>query len=658
MRLLPAAALAALLAVPLQAAAAQNTHSVPLFMRDQGGSAQQGFVRIANLSSRNGTVFILAYDDDGWEYGLVSLPLAAGQTKGLNSSDLENGGTKGLSHGIGRGIGDWRLELYTDLNIQVRAYVRNPSPGGWFVTAMHDAAPVSIRGPGRYQVPFLNPASNTAIASRLRIANPHNDEVAVTIEGRDDQGRDGLDSVRLTVPPQAARTLTAQALEGGGASLGGYPFDGALGDGDGKWRLSVTSTRPLHVMSLLDTSSGHLANLSTAPPSGAVAARKAFDADGDGLIEVFFLEQLDAIRHDLDGNGRADNSNDHDAYAAAFPDAAPGEYRGYELARPLDFTDPGSYASGEVNDDWVRGDRRFASAKGWDPIGSHFLAVFDGNGHALSNLFIHRVEEDHVGLFELVGTHFSDGPRLGEIRNLGLVGVDVTGRLWVGALAGRAIVGLVRACYVAGGNVAGFDSAAVTTAFNDRIAIVGGLAGSVSSNARVVASYADVDVAGSGYVGGLVGSNGGAVVAGYAFGLVEGKGRGFGGLVGDLTAGGSIRASYAVGKVLGPEQVGGLVGERRSRSGDIRNSYWNTDTAGDTGVGSGDTSGAQGRNTDELTAPTGYEGIYADWNLDLDEDGEPDDPWDFGNNRQYPALKVDFDGDEIPSWQEFGEQPR
>ena len=633
MRLLPAAALAALLAVPLQAAAAQNTHSVPLFMRDQGGSAQQGFVRIANLSSRNGKVEILAYDDHGWEYGPVSLPLAAGQTKGLNSSDLENGGTKGLSHGIGRGIGDWRLELYTDLNVQVRAYVRNPSPGGSFVTAMHDAAPVSIRGPGRYQVPFLNPASNTAIASRLRIANPHNDEVAVTIEGRDDQGRDGLDSVRLTVPPQAARTLTAQALEGGGASLGGYPFDGALGDGDGKWRLSVTSTRPLHVMSLLDTSAGHLANLSTAPPSGAVAARKAFDADGDGLIEVFFLEQLDAIRHDLDGNGRADNSNDHAAYAAAFPDAAPGDYRGYELARPLDFTDPGSYASGEVNDDWVRGDRRFASAKGWEPIGRNFHAVFDGNGHALSNLFIHRVEESYVGLFRSL---------LGEIRNLGLMDVDVTGQYGVGALVG-VVGGLVRACYVAGGNVAGSENG------------VGGLVGGADRGGRTVASYADVDVTGSSGVGGLAGYNDGAIVASYAFGLVEGKGHSIGGLVGALNIG-SIRASYAVGKVQGSEDVGGLVGERRS--GDIRSSYWNTDTAGDTGVGSGDASGAQGRTTDELTAPTGYEGIYADWNLDLDEDGEPDDPWDFGNNRQYPALKVDFNGDGMATWQEFGEQPR
>ena len=44
-------------------------------------------------------------------------------------------------------------------------------------------------------------------------------------------------------------------------------------------------------------------------------------------------------------------------------------------------------------------------------------------------------------------------------------------------------------------------------------------------------------------------------------------------------------------------------------------------------------------------APTGYAGIYADWNLDLDGDSANDDPWDFGANDQYPALKADLNGD-------------
>ena len=54
-------------------------------------------------------------------------------------------------------------------------------------------------------------------------------------------------------------------------------------------------------------------------------------------------------------------------YAAAFPTTAGGpvcgggECTGYELSRPLDFDDPDSYASEQVNTDWTRGG-------GWTPI--------------------------------------------------------------------------------------------------------------------------------------------------------------------------------------------------------------------------------------------------------------------------------------------------
>ena len=64
--------------------------------------------------------------------------------------------------------------------------------------------------------------------------------------------------------------LSARALEQGGPEL-----TGRLGDGHGKWQLSVTGTQPLFVMSLLQLPTGHLTNLSrgrdvvVAPPSAA-----------------------------------------------------------------------------------------------------------------------------------------------------------------------------------------------------------------------------------------------------------------------------------------------------------------------------------------------------------------------------------------------------
>ena len=64
---------------------------------------------------------------------------------------------------------------------------------------------------------------------------------------------------RLTLEAGASRTLTAQALETGAG------VEGALGDGHGKWRLSVTADRPVHAMNLLASPTGHLTNLSTIP---------------------------------------------------------------------------------------------------------------------------------------------------------------------------------------------------------------------------------------------------------------------------------------------------------------------------------------------------------------------------------------------------------
>ena len=64
-----------------------------------------------------------------------------------------------------------------------------------------------------------------------------------------------------------------------------------------------------------------------------------------------------------------------------------------------------------------------------------------------------------------------------------------------------------------------------------------------------------------------------------------------------------------------------------------------------------------------MQSPTGYTGIYRDWNADLDNADRDDDDatgaddfWDFGTSSQYPALKVDFDGDGAATAAEFGGQ--
>ena len=98
---------------------------VPLVPNASG--SRQGFVRIANLDARAGEVRIVPVDDTGRAGGELTLALSAGETVHVNSDDLETGNTaKGLTGSSGRGTGDWRLELGSDLDLDVLAYIRTP----------------------------------------------------------------------------------------------------------------------------------------------------------------------------------------------------------------------------------------------------------------------------------------------------------------------------------------------------------------------------------------------------------------------------------------------------------------------------------------------------------------------------------------------------
>ena len=80
----------------------------------------------------------------------------------------------------------------------------------------------------------------------------------MTVVGKDDAGELPGGAVSFRLPPGAARILTAGELEDGGDGL-----SGALGDGQGKWQLSVAADQAIMVMSLMESPTGHLTNLST-----------------------------------------------------------------------------------------------------------------------------------------------------------------------------------------------------------------------------------------------------------------------------------------------------------------------------------------------------------------------------------------------------------
>ena len=216
----------------------------------------QGFLRIHNRSDVDGEVTVYAIDDTAERFGPVTFEIAAGHTGGFNSEGLEDGNAeRGLATGVGDGNGHWRLELVTELDIEARAYIRT-SEG--FLTSMHQVAREDTLVANRYLVPFFNPASNRSIVSRLRVVNPGEDALAVSIDAWDSEGEAGEGTVTFLLGAGAATLVSSQQLEAGDSDA----FAGRLGDGEGKWRLEVSADGPLEVMSVLSTRSGHHTNVS------------------------------------------------------------------------------------------------------------------------------------------------------------------------------------------------------------------------------------------------------------------------------------------------------------------------------------------------------------------------------------------------------------
>ena len=276
-------------------------HLVPLFPPPSEES-RQGFVRVVNHSTTSGNVTIRAIEDDGRQRGPATLEIAGGQTRHFNSADLEAGNErKALTGALGAGDGAWRLKLESSLDIEVFSYIRT---NDGFITAMHDIAPQTTRS--LREVVTFNPANNYNQRSVLRVINPGPDPINVHIEGIDDEGQVPDAYVEVTIPAEGARMLTAKELEEGDADL-----SGSLGDGAGKWRLRIRRGSAVY-LSLLESPTGHLTNLSTAPDSvlqidaragntrisgrhqiggywgnnGSVSSVKSADLDGDGDMDV------------------------------------------------------------------------------------------------------------------------------------------------------------------------------------------------------------------------------------------------------------------------------------------------------------------------------------------------------------------------------------
>ena len=208
----------------------------------------------------------------------------------------------------------------------------------------------------------------------------------------------------------------------------------------------------------------------------------------DDLISIEQLEQLYAIRYDLDGDGTVDEGvsvEGNSAYNTAFGNTAScvsGSCKGYQLSRSLDFSSS-----------------RWATGSGWTPIDRNdpststenpYNALFNGNNHTISNLLINNRAGAEAGLFGVLGEE-------ALIYNLRLEDVRITGHAeneFVGSLAARS-KGSIRGCSATGQVSAVKENSEIGGLVGENSGTFNGPSGHIS------ASYSEVNVTGTEGIG-------------------------------------------------------------------------------------------------------------------------------------------------------------
>lgn len=255
-----------------------------------------------------------------------------------------------------------------------------------------------------------------------------------------------------------------------------------------------------------------------------------------------------------------------------------------------------------------------------------FTGVFEGNGHTISNLEIHRVNDSYyvqnVGLF---GHVFDPNA---EIRNLGLIdpNVSVGRQTLVGALVGYLFRGTVVNCSVRGGVLKASEWNAVLSA-------------SAPRRAESLSHTRQMDIVIRQDIGGLVGWSCGTIRNCLSTACICAYGYSAGGLVGVNQ--GTISHCYAASVMEGegyPGRINGLAG---GFNGLVQASFWDVEASG-----LATSAGGTGLTTAEMMRAATF--LEAGWDFVGETDNGTEDLWWIIEGQDYPRLWFEADVAEGP----------
>ena len=230
---------------------AAGAHRVAIFNPARNIN-QVSRLRLVNPGAGATQVTIEGIDGNGTRSGgTVTVLVPAGASRTLTAQELESGGA-GFAGALGTGAGKWQLLVRSDADIEVMSLLSSPTR---HLTNLSTST--GNGAPGTHRIPVFASASDPNRQGFARIIN-HSDEAGeVQIDAWDDAG---THRGPLTLSIGAGRTehFNSDHLEGGEAHAGLF---GSTGAGEGSWRLELTSTLDLEVLSYMRTDDGFLTSM-------------------------------------------------------------------------------------------------------------------------------------------------------------------------------------------------------------------------------------------------------------------------------------------------------------------------------------------------------------------------------------------------------------
>ena len=238
-----------------------------VFFNPASNRSQVSRLRLINPGEAEAAVRINGIDAAGGAgESAVALTLPGRASRSLSAQALESGEGEGLSGALGDGAGKWRLRVTAGRPIRVMSLLAS----GPHLTNL---STVPTSEGTVHRVPLLPPASHPDRQGFVRVINRSAEAGEVSVAAFDDAGTE-YEPLMLHIGANAAMHFSSLDLERGNAERG--LSGGGVGEGEGDWRLELTSALDLEVLSYLRVRGGALASLHDVVPEDEAGHRVVF----------------------------------------------------------------------------------------------------------------------------------------------------------------------------------------------------------------------------------------------------------------------------------------------------------------------------------------------------------------------------------------------